>query len=306
MGRMFRQHLGRHRLAVQPLLQVVERRHRLVAAHQQLAVEHTLEVDRLDDVGKGAGDVLAGAAVEPLHAARRGDLHADAIPFPLGAEVRRVERVELGPLDGIGQHGRQEGAACVAAGPRRSLQQPVEQRPIGRVQSVPDLLDGIDRLVADIGCRLLGQPRRDADAQGAGQELQQRPAAGRIQRVQPVLEDRRRLHFRGALQCIDDLAQRRRRPGVRVRFPDQGQRLGEIADIVVGEMEQLGADLLLAEAAQQGGLGCRKVEAAGQRRQRPAAIGIGRLAQVGLDQPQLGVAGRLVGQRIEEGGESLH
>ncbi len=68
VGGMLLQHLGRHGFAVQPLLQVVERRHGLLAAHQQLAVEHAVEIDRLDDVGERARHVLAGAAVESLDA----------------------------------------------------------------------------------------------------------------------------------------------------------------------------------------------------------------------------------------------
>ena len=239
MRGMLLQHLGRHGLAVEPLLQVVERRHGLLAAHQKLAVEHAVEVDGLDDVGKGAGDVLAGAAIEPLHAARGGDLHADAVPFPFGAEMGGVERVELGAVDGIGQHRRQEGAAGIAAGPGRARQQPVEQRPVGGGEAVPDLLHLIDRLAADIGSGLLGEPCRDADAQRAGQELQERPAARRIEGVQPALQDGRRLGLRGALQGFDHFAERGRRPGGRIGLPDQRQGLGEVADIVVGEVEQL-------------------------------------------------------------------
>ena len=306
MGGMLLQHLGRHGLAVEPLLQVVERRHGLLAAHQKLAVEHAVEVDGLDDVGKGAGDVLAGAAIEPLHAIRGGDLHADAVPFPFGAEMGGVERVELGAVDGIGQHRRQEGAAGIAAGPGRARQQPVEQRPVGGGEAVPDLLHLIDRLAADIGDGLLGEPRRDADAQRAGQELQERPASRRIEGVQPALQDGRRLGLRGALQGFDHLAERGRRSGGRIGLPDQRQGLGEVADIVVGEVEQLRPDLVLAEAAQQRGLGGGEVEPAGQGGQRPAAVGIGRLAQIGLDQPELGVAGRLVGEGVEKGGKGLH
>ena len=91
-----------------------------------------------------------------------------------------------------------------------------------------------------------------------------------------------------------------------LRLPDQRQGLGEVADIVVGEAEQLLADLLLAKAAQQSGFGRREIEPAGQGRQRPAAVGIGRLAQIGLDQPKLGVARGLEGERVEEAGEGLH
>ena len=42
MRRMLLQHLQGHRLAVEPLLQVVERCHRRLAADQQFAVEHAL------------------------------------------------------------------------------------------------------------------------------------------------------------------------------------------------------------------------------------------------------------------------
>ena len=71
-------------------------------------------------------------------------------------------------------------------------------------------------------------------------------------------------------------------------------------------MEELGANLLLTEAAQQRRFGGGEVDPSGERRQRPAAVRVGRLAQIGLDQPQLGVAGRLVGEGVEKGGEGLH
>ncbi len=296
--RMLLQHLGRHGLAVQPLLQIVERRHRLLAPHQQLAVEHAVEIDRLDDVGERTRHVLAGAAVEPLDATRRGNLDADAVPFPFRAEMRGIERIEFGPLDGIGQHRRQEGAAHIALGLGRAGQQPIEQRAIRGAQPMPNLLDFVDRMVADIGGGLLGQTRRHADAERPGQQLQQRPPAGGVERIEPALQDRRGLHLGRPLQGLDDLAQAGRRPGVGIGLPDQRQGLGEVADIVVGEMEQLLADLVLAEAG--------KIEPAGQRRQGPAAVGIGRLAQVSLDQPKLGIARRLEGERIEQLGEGLH
>ena len=237
---MLLQHLGRHDLAVQPLLQVVERRDRLLAAHQQLAVEHAVEVDRLDDVGEGARHVLAGAAVEPLDAARRRRPARGCRPISIrrgSARDRacRVRRARSGwPASAAGRR-----RPCCVLGLGPSLRQPVEQRPIGRRERVPDLLDLGDRLVADIGGRLLGEPRRDADAQRAGQQLQQRPAAGRIERIEPALEDRRRLHLGRALQRLDDLAERGRRAGLGLGLPDQRQRLGEVADIVVGPVEQL-------------------------------------------------------------------
>ncbi len=71
-------------------------------------------------------------------------------------------------------------------------------------------------------------------------------------------------------------------------------------------MEELDANLLLTEAAQQRRFGGGEVEPSGERRQRPAAVRVGRLAQIGLDQPQLGVARGLEGEGIEESGEGLH
>ena len=305
---MLLQHLGRHDLAVEPLLQVVERRHGLVAAHQQLAVEHALEVDGLDDVGKGRRDVLAGAAVEPLHAARGGDLHADAVPFPFGAEMRRdrARRARRARWR-LASIGGRKAPPRVAAGPR--ARRPAASRTAagraarGRARSPRPASTGwLPMLATACLASRAETPTRSAPVSSFSSA--QRPVASSA--VEPALQDRRRLHLGGALQRLDHLAERRRRPGVGIGLPDQRQRLGEVADIVVGEMEQLRPDLVLAEAAQQRGLGGGEVEPAGQRRQRPAAIGIGRLAQIGLDQPQLGVARRLVGERIEQGGEGLH
>ena len=106
--------------------------------------------------------------------------------------ARNTEHVQFGAFDGVGEHRRQEGAAHVALGLRSLVQQPVEQRPVGRAEPVPDLLDLADRLVADIGRGLLGETRRDTDAQRAGQKLQQRPAARRVERIQPALQELRR------------------------------------------------------------------------------------------------------------------
>src|SRR5690606_2855081 len=47
-------------------------------------------------------------------------------------------------------------------------------------------------------------------------------------------------------------------------------------------------------------------QAVGQRRQRPAAVGIGCLAQVRGDEPQLLVPAAGIDQSIDEGGEALH
>ena len=76
-----------------------------VALHQQFAVDHAVAAERRGDVGKAAGDVVAGAAVEPGLARDADDLDADPVPFPLGGIIvhrhaRLVERV--------GEHERAE------------------------------------------------------------------------------------------------------------------------------------------------------------------------------------------------------
>jgi hypothetical protein len=53
--------LLRHAFAVQPLLQVVERRDLAVAHHQQFAVEHRIEVQSTHNIGKALADIVAGA-----------------------------------------------------------------------------------------------------------------------------------------------------------------------------------------------------------------------------------------------------
>ena len=97
MGRELLELLLAHGLAVEPLLQVVEgrdveRRPLALAQHQQLAVEHRIEVEAGHHIGKGLADGIARARVELRLAAPRHDLHADAVPFPLGGELGEVER----------------------------------------------------------------------------------------------------------------------------------------------------------------------------------------------------------------------
>ncbi len=100
VGAQMRGKLGeqfwRHGLAVQALLQHVERLHAALAQDQQLAVDRAVEVQRIGQIGKRGGNVLAGARIEPRDALvvrNAGDrLHANAVPFPFGGEVRRVER----------------------------------------------------------------------------------------------------------------------------------------------------------------------------------------------------------------------
>ena len=104
-------------LAVEPLLEIVEGRNLALAHHQQLAVEHDALGQRLDHIGKGARDIVAGARKEPLLAAVMRSLHADAVPFPFGDEVLRRDRLKLLVLDLMRQHQRPEGRPRAYFGP---------------------------------------------------------------------------------------------------------------------------------------------------------------------------------------------
>src|SRR3546814_5763113 len=80
----------------------------------------------------------------------------------------------------------------------------------------------------------------------------------------------------------------------------------DLADIIAAHAEQDGIDAVLDQRPDQRGLDRLDIEIAGQRRHRPAAIGIGRAPQIIADQPELGVARPRVDERIEKRGESVH
>ena len=167
-------------------------------------------------------------------------------------------------------------------------------------------------LVAERGDRGLGEPRRDADAQAAGDELEQRPAAGLVERVEPARELRRAVR---ALPSEARVVTTSERVGLRFTPPPDGEgrprggrvgtlrtapltrlaslgpsplrgrasrphqrdRLRQVADIVVGQCEQHRIGALGDQRADDAGLGVAERQRAGDRRQRVAAVRIGRL-----------------------------
>ena len=98
------------------------------------------------------------------------------------------------------------GGGC---GARAGAGQPGEERDVGRAEAVPELLDLGDVAGAEVGQRLLGEAGRDADAQAAGDELQEREAAGGVEAVEQALDHLRRLAAGGGAQAVDHLAERR-------------------------------------------------------------------------------------------------
>ena len=136
--------------------------------------------------GKAAGNIVAGAREEAPLAALMCRLHADAVPLPFRHEVLRLDQGELPVLDLMRQHQRAEGRRGPDFGPWASAGKPGEQLGIRRAKPVPDLLDVGQRHFRPFGERGLGEPRRDADAERSGEELEQRPALGGIEPIEPM------------------------------------------------------------------------------------------------------------------------
>ena len=140
-GRVRRHQLGVHRLAVQPLLQVSERRRSSIADHQQFAVDRAFKLQPRHDIGKGAGDFVARPRVQATDASLPHRLHPDAVPLPFGGVISRRQLGEVHRLVyGDGQHHRPETPGRIGAGPLGAAFEPGEQVGVGRLDRVPHLL----------------------------------------------------------------------------------------------------------------------------------------------------------------------
>ena len=212
MDREFLDQLRRDDLAVEPLLQNVETLHAAFAQDQKLAVDRAGQAQRRHQIRKATRDVLAGARIEPRRdvAARVAAchrLHADAVPFPFGDVVGGIEVLEVGLLDRMRQHHGAERRGIAIDGLLAAAFQPGEQVEIGRAKPGPDQLDLMRVLVAERrGCGFC-QTRGHTDAKRAGDQLQQRPAAGLIELVEPAFELLRHLGLAERAQRGDDLGE---------------------------------------------------------------------------------------------------
>ena len=292
--RKFAQHFGGGRLAVEALLQIGEGPDGVAIAHKQFAIKDDIGEgrgqQRLDHVGKGAAHVLASARVKPRDARPIGArdnrrLHAHAIPFPFGDIIARVECRDVVGRQRVGEHGRAKRRGVVADGPGATALGPCEQVDIGRRETVPDFLDRLDANVAQRGDRRLGETRGNADAQGAGEQLQQRPAAGLVEIVEKTREQRRRVALARRTQRIDDNRQRGRGRSVvmarGINGPHQRDGLGEIADEIIRKREKLGIDALGDQRAHRSRANAGDRQRARHGGEREAAIWIGRFAEIG-------------------------
>jgi hypothetical protein len=134
---------------------------------------------------------------------------------------------------------------------------------------VPERLDLGDVFSAHIRQRLLGETGGDADAQRTGDELQEGEAARRIELVEQVANGGAHLGTAERIHSGDDLAETRLVlvidfTSFRRAIPDQRDGLGEIADIVVGILEEDGVHAFQHEIAQHGRLDAFQIEPAGE------------------------------------------
>ena len=234
-------------------------------------------------------------------------------------------------LQRVRQHQRPEHRRVADIGLGRAPFEPGEQRLVGRRERVPDLLDVVD-LEPAISATAVLASRADTPTRNApGQQLEQRPPSGRVRArrasfpaAAPARCDRsgparRRCRTRrGGHPAQFPL------PGLRGGVSGGGSRVlgvchrpsplpargsatsrkGERADPTSARSSPpcrrrsraTGETALgpspchhVGERAPQRK---RERQPVGQRRQRPAAIGIGRGAEIVDDQPQLGVAAR--------------
>ena len=145
---------------------------------------------------------------------------------------------------------------------------------------MPDLLDLADIDFAVVGENALEEARRDADAQGLRAEFEKRPALGRRGDIQEAGEIIADLRLGAFAELGDHLMERRQRGtlgGRRRRRPQMRDGLRHLAHIVIGHDEESGIDPLRHQIAHQRALEQLEAQLAGNRRHRPAAVGIGRM-----------------------------
>ena len=171
---------------------------------------------------------------------------------------------------------------------------------------MPDLFDLGERHFRPFGEPGLGEPRRDADAERSGQELEQRPALGGIEPVQPIGQEARHLARHGALQLLHDVVKPRRLHRRLGSWPDQRDGLGGIADVIAREAEQhridTGFDHLGKDAAERQ----PEEQPVSERCERPAAVRVWRRGKIIGEQAQFVVARRRIGEPVQEFRELLH
>ena len=233
------------------------------------------------------------------------DLDTDAIPFPFGGMFGQIERHPL--LQRTGQHERAEDRHVAGGGRRCGAGGPLEQRRERRCQAMPNLLHRLHIQAETLRQPGLGQPRRDADAQCAGGEFDEGITALHIQPIEQRRDRHRCLPARQTGKLGYHFVER----GCwwlfarRIR-PKQRNRFRHVANEIMAEGKQRCVHPFDHQRLQHAGLHRLQIDRAGERRQRPATIGIGRRREIIRDQPQLGGAAARVEQRVEQAGKGFH
>ena len=132
----------------------------------------------------------------------------------------------------------------------------------------------------------------------------QRP--GRIEPVEPALEDEARVGARRRRKLGHDLGKAGHKAFARAHGPDERHGLGQIAHEIVGPQEQRLVDPRQDEVADRRRLDRGERDLAGQGGQGPAALGIRGRGEIVLHQAQLAEARGHEEQSVEEAGETLH
>ena len=305
VGRIGAHHRRRHALAVEPLLQVVEGAispSRMTSSSPSTTTSRFMNAPRISERRR---DVVAGAREHADLGSVRGDLDADAVPFPLGDEVARVEAGAVALFDGVGEHHRAEHGPRAGVGPRAPAVEPEEEVAVGRGERVPDLLDVADLHGKRLGERRLGEAGGDTDARRAAEQLQQCPAAAHVQTVEQAADEARQIRRQALAHRGDDGVQAR--GGLaRLGFgPEQRDGLGRVADVIAREPEEHRIDARVHQLGERAPQRQPQRQAVRQRRERPAAVGIRGGAEVGGEQSDLAIAAVGVGQAVEQRREPL-
>ena len=235
------------RLAIQALLQFVEACDLAVAADQQFAVHRAFPRHLVDEVGERARHILAGAGIKPPHPALADRLHADAVPFPFGHVLGRVQRAQFLKVGGRGQHHRAERGERGAVG-ARAAGDPGEDLGVRGFQAVPDFLDVVQRGFPHLRQRRPRKAARQADPQVAGGKFQERQPLGRTQPVQHARDGGRQAGLAGGFQQVHGIGQGQVAHGLAV--PDERDGFREVADEIIGQREQLLVEPLGHQPAQ--------------------------------------------------------
>ena len=137
VARIFPHHLRIGRLAIEPLLQVIEAGDLVTGFHDKLAIEHRVEVHAREHIGKRTGNIVAAAREQRLAVGRGHDLHADAVEFPFRQEGVRRDARQVGVLQWMGEHDRGGTSRHPSSSGFGHAFQPGEKVEIGRLLRVP-------------------------------------------------------------------------------------------------------------------------------------------------------------------------